>query len=439
MSKIGIIIEREYLNRVKKKSFLVMTILGPIIFAAIVLVPAWLATRDAKVNVVQVLDESGYFNQKFESKPSLKYKYLPTHDLEKAKLDFLTSEDDILLHIAPFKIDENPQVLLFSKSTPGLEVELAIRKTIENVVKDTRLKNMGVDPEILNKIGPKVDINTRILDASGEKDTNSAVATILGYVGGFLIYIFIFVYGSHVMNGVIEEKTNRIVEVIISSVKPFQLMMGKVIGIALVGLTQFLLWGVLTYGITTIGGSLILKNTTSVERSTEIALKETGSEDIEKINEGNVMGKILKGISSVNIPWLLFSFLFYFLGGYLIYSALFAAIGAAVDNQSDAQQFMLPITAPVIFSIAMAGFVIKDPDSTLSLWLSLIPFTSPIIMMIRMPFEPPVWQVLSSMAALVLGFLGTIWVAGRIYRVGILMYGKKVNYRELSKWLFYKS
>jgi ABC-2 type transport system permease protein len=244
------------------------------------------------------------------------------------------------------------------------------------------------------------------------------------------------------MNGVIEEKTSRIIEVIISSVKPFELMMGKVIGIALVGLTQFLLWGILTYGITTAGGMVLAtKSDNNTQMLTEMAATDDGNAQVEvakEVNSGNKIDKLLKGVGSINIPWLLFAFVFYFMGGYLIYSALFAAIGAAVDNQTDAQQFMLPITGPVIFSIAMASFVIKDPDSTLSFWLSVVPFTSPIIMMIRMPFEPPLWEVLISMAMLVLGFVGTIWMAGRIYRVGILMYGKKVTYKELSKWLFYK-
>lgn len=442
MSKISAIVEREYLNRVKKKSFVVMTILGPIIFAAIFLIPAWLATRDAKKSTVQVLDESSYFKNMFEEKPSLTYKYLDLTDIEKAKIDFLAGDDDILLYIKSFNIEDNPQVLLFAKSTPGLEIELGIKKTIEGVIKDKRIKNLGLDPAEIKKLSPNAEIATRILDASGEKDASSAVATILGYIGGFMIYIFIFLYGSHVMNGVIEEKTSRIIEVIISSVKPFELMMGKVIGIALVGLTQFLLWGILTYGITTIGSMVLAtKSDNNTQMLTAMAATNAGNAQVEvakEVNSGNKIDKLLKGVGSINIPWLLFAFVFYFLGGYLLYSALFAAIGAAVDNQTDAQQFMLPITGPVIFSIAMASFVIKDPDSTLSFWLSVVPFTSPIIMMIRMPFEPPLWEVLVSMAMLVLGFIGTIWMAGRIYRVGILMYGKKVTYKELSKWLFYK-
>ncbi len=285
----------------------------------------------------------------------------------------------------------------------------------------------------MEKIKPDVDIKTTVLNDEGEKEGSSAAATIVGFGAGFLIYIFIFLYGSQVMTGVMEEKTNRVVEVIISSVRPFELMLGKIVGVAMVGLAQFLLWMILSYGITTVAGAVMMKQSDS-KPAIEISGNPEASKEMKK-----KMGKsgILKELQNVNLVSVVMYFMFYFLGGYLLYSAMFAAVGAAVDNQQDAQQFMLPITIPIIGAIVMAQFIIKDPNSNLAFWMSVIPFTSPIIMMIRIPFEPPFWQILLSMVSLILGFLGTTWMAGKIYRVGILMYGKKVSYKELWKWMRY--
>ncbi len=415
-----------------------MTVLGPLLFAAITIIPIWLALRSAKTNKVVVLDESGLFSGKFEDKKSVKYRFIKGTLFDR-KVEFLESEDDILLYIPPFDLKDPLPVQLFSKANPSLELESGISKTLEKEIKNLKMKALNIDPGTVEKLKSEVDIRTILLNESGEQEGSSAAATIAGFAASFLIYIFIFMYGSIVMRGVIEEKTNRIVEVIISTVKPFDLMMGKVLGVAFVGLTQFMLWIVLTWAITAGATAFLVDSKSMVEQSKEM-MEQTGvNQDVKEKAPSNMkVAKLLDTVNTLNIPLILGCFLFYFLGGYLIYSALFAAVGAAVDNETDSQQFILPVTIPMILSMVLAQFFISNPDSSMAFWLSVFPLTSPVVMMIRLPFNPPVWEILLSMLLLVLGFMGTIWVAARIYRVGILMHGKKVTYKELSKWLFYK-
>lgn len=433
MNKIALIIEREYLSRVRKKSFIIMTLVGPLLFAGITIIPAWLAMRNSTQTTVYVLDKSGLFANKLRSNEETVYVPVKGDEsTEKQKLK-KAGEHHMLLVIGPTNGAEEPEVQFFGESNPGLDLVESVEGKIANELKTIQLKQAGIDPGLVEKIKPKIDIQTRVLSEEGEKQGSSVAATVVGYVSGFLIYIFIFVYGSQVMMGVMEEKTSRVVEVIISSVKPFQLMMGKIIGIALVVLTQFTLWMVLSYAVTTVTAPLLGTNADKGD----VIEKVAEARQAQKRDKKPGKLAIMKELSTINVGYILGCFLVYFLGGYLLYSALFAAIGSAVETQQDAQQFMLPITIPIILSIAFASLVIKEPNSALSFWLSMIPFTSPIIMMIRVPFEPPVWQVLLSMTLLVLGFLGTTWLAGKIYRVGILMYGKKVTYKELWKWMRY--
>ena len=276
---------------------------------------------------------------------------------------------------------------------------------------------------------------------AGEKSSNGIVTTIISGFCAVLIYISVLIYGTQVMRGVMEEKTSRIVEVIISSVKPFQLMMGKIIGVALVGLTQFMLWIVLTAGLFTIGTKLIgqpKEKATSAMDSRMGGMPGQADVQQKMANGNNPVADVMKAIDTLNIPLIIGCFLFYFLGGYLLYSALFGAVGAAVDSETETQQFMFPIMMPIIAAIAFAQIAVRDPDGPLAVWTSMIPFTSPVVMMVRIPFGVPGWQLAVSMGLLVLGFIGTTWLAARIYRVGILMYGKKTSFRELSKWVFYK-
>lgn len=289
---------------------------------------------------------------------------------------------------------------------------------------------------MLETLDAHVDISTINLSGEGEKESSSIGATAIGYISSFLIYIFIFIYGAQCMRGVIEEKTSRIIEVVISSVRPFQLMMGKVIGIAGVGLTQFLLWIILSFAvISAIGGVMgaeaMNPRTAQVEQMEAMNIPQ--DENMNEIQE-DVFSKATAAIGSINIPLVIVSFLFFFLSGYLLYGALFAAIGSAVDSDADAQQFMLPVTIPLIMSIIALSAVLNDPNGTMAFWLSIIPFTSPVIMMMRVPFGVPAWELGLSMALMVGGFVFTIWLASRIYRVGILMHGTKVNYKILAKW-----
>lgn len=433
MNKILLIIEREFLSRVKKKSFLIMTVLGPILFAGITIIPTWLAMRDSTQTTVSVLDKSGLFAKRLKSNKETVFVSIDGSE-DKAKQKLMDAgEHQMLLVIGETNGSSTPDIRIFSESNPSLDLVHSIEGQINSELKNVQLKSSGIDPALVEKIKPEVDIKTTVLNDEGEKEGSSAAATIVGFGAGFLIYIFIFLYGSQVMTGVMEEKTNRVVEVIISSVRPFELMLGKIVGVAMVGLAQFLLWMILSYGITTVAGT-IMASQTSKQQTIEVAGDPEASKEMKK-----KMGKsgILKELQNVNLVSVVMYFMFYFLGGYLLYSAMFAAVGAAVDNQQDAQQFMLPITIPIIGAIVMAQFIIKDPNSNLAFWMSVIPFTSPIIMMIRIPFEPPFWQILLSMVSLILGFLGTTWMAGKIYRVGILMYGKKVSYKELWKWMRY--
>lgn len=456
MKKIFLIIRREYLTRVKKKSFLVMTILGPLLMAGIMIVPLYIATRTNESKTIAVIDETGFFSGKFKDDDNLHFHYLVS-DLASAKSSFKKSGDYALLYIPKTELSVPSQAVLYAESQVNMNVRSYVKNVMTKQIEQLKLeaKIRDIQPEgnaklttddILRSIQATVDITTIKLGEEGKEEKSyPEVSMILGMFGGILIYFFIFLFGSQVMRGVIEEKTNRIVEVIISSVKPFQLMMGKIVGIGAVGLTQFMLWVVLTtvivVGVTSsFSSKLPAKQTAgqmfqapSVNDAVNNTAMVTGQDQAK--NEG--VSEILDRINSIDFPIMIGTFLFYFLFGYLLYAALFAAIGSAVDSEADIQQFMLPITVPLILSIILAQYVIQEPQGVLSFWLSIIPLTSPVIMMVRIPFGVPYGEVLLSMTLMILGFLGTTWLAGKIYRTGILMYGKKVNYREIGKWLKY--
>jgi ABC-2 type transport system permease protein len=395
---------------------------------------------------ILVIDDSFLFNERMTDTDKIHF-FFPTEGLDSAKAQVLASDDfDAVLYIHEKIMSTPTGIQLIYDKQPGINVIRYIENTIENDIEKFKLAKSGIDQATIEAAKTNVKLVTTKLDEVGEESkSNTELSMIVGMFSGILIYMFIFLYGVQVMRGVIEEKTSRIIEVIISSVKPFQLMMGKIIGIALVGLTQFLLWIVLSTTLISGGKALVTdyfaeqKSATSIEEamSGSKALVPQSEEVAEQqLNEAAV-NQLFDSINLIDFPIILGSFLFYFLGGYLIYSALFAAVGSAVDNEADTQQFMLPITLPIIFSFVMAQVVINNPESPMSFWLSMIPFTSPIIMMVRIPFGVPYWELALSMTLLVLGFIGTTWLAGRIYRTGILMYGKKISYKELWKWLRY--
>ncbi len=410
-----------------------MSIVGPVLLGLLMIVPIWLATMDNETKTVQVLDESGFFAGKLESTTEHQF-IMVSGSLEETKSAFMKSDEDALLYIPRFDL-ENPQgIKLYAPSNPSLEMQTDLQKMLRAKIEAQRFKQSGIDKDLLENIKTPVSIATVNLTEEGETNTNSAVSTAIGLIGAVLIYFFIFLYGVQIMRGVIEEKTNRIVEVIISSVKPFQLMMGKIIGIALVGLTQLLIWVVLSLAIST-----FVSKKFEVDRFSDAQIEKTMATTTD-VKQAEEMNKIMSSLDTIPIVSILATFLFYFLGGYLLYGALFGAVGAAVDNETDTQQFMLPLTIPLILSFVIAqSVVMKDPNGSLAFWLSIVPFTSPIIMMVRMPFGVPAWELFLSMGLLILGFIFTTWLAARIYRVGILMYGKKPSYAELSKWLFYRT
>jgi ABC-2 type transport system permease protein len=442
MSKIWLIAQREYLTRVRKKSFLIMSLLGPLLTAGIFAVPVLIATLSDKDKVVAVADAGGLFADKLpEAQNDITFKRVSA-DLPTAKAEFNKAKYDALLYVPKLDIANPNGFQVFSRKGLGMSLQRDIERSVENAVEAQRLKNAGLDQAVLNTMKADVDLKTINLSDDGERSSSTGVSTGVAYACGFLIYMFIFIYGIQIMRGVMEEKTNRIVEVVISSVKPFQLMMGKVLGIAGVGFTQLALWVVLSFGITSaIAGSIspdkIVQN--RVERVNAAAGATATVQAKSTKSEGNEIVKAFKE-ADLNLGLIVGCFLFYFLGGYLFYGALFGAIGSAVDSETDTQQFMMPVTMPLVLTFVVAQATLTtNPNGQVAFWMSMIPFTSPIAMMMRLPFGGvPMWQLGLSMLLLIAGFLGTIWLAGRIYRVGILMYGKKVTYGELSKWLFYK-
>ncbi|RLD40245.1 MAG: ABC transporter permease [Bacteroidetes bacterium] len=431
MNKIILILQREYLTRVKKKSFIIMTILGPILMAAMIILPTYIADwSESTEKRVAVLDETGWFLEKFKEQDNISF-YHVYEGLELEKDGALYERGDMLLYIPLPELNVPVNAQLFSTKQPGLSVTAYIKSVMRQEVENRKLLASGIDPELIKAAKAKINLATIRVDEEGiETKSNTEVEVGLAIFAGIMIYFFIFMFGVQVLKGVMEEKSSRIVEVIISSVKPFQLMMGKIIGIALVGLTQFLLWIVLTgifllifqFGFMGDGGLDLLNQQNQL-------MQQSGEAGMDKFM---LITEVLDG---TNFTVMIFGFLFYFLGGYLLYASLFAAIGGAVDQDADTQQFMMPVSIPLIFSIAMSGVIINQPDGALSVWLSMIPFTSPIIMMMRIPFGVPLWQLWTSMALLILGFIGSTWIAGKIYRTGILMYGKKVGYLEIWKWI----
>lgn len=443
MKKTGLIVKREYLTRVRKKSFIIMTILGPLLMAALFIIPAHISQQTDQEKTIGIVDETGVFQDKFLNTDNLSFKILHS-DIRNAKTIFSGSNLYAILYIPKDKLSNSSSCILYSNRQINIFIKEYIKNIIKKEVEGIKLKASGIDEELLKSIKTSVDLSTIKIDKEGKEEvSNTELSMAIGFIAGFIIYIFIFMYGAMVMRGFIEEKSNRIVEILISSVKPFQLMIGKIIGIALVGLTQFMLWIFFTFAIvgiyqTSFSKSNTFKNQQTIVNNQNLNINSTINIENDNLDSSEV-GQILSALNSLNYSKLIFSFLFYFIGGYLLYAAMFAAIGAAVDNEADTQQFILPITIPLIFSLLMAQFIINNPDGPIAFWLSIIPLTSPIIMMIRIPFGVPLIELVSSMILLILGFLFSTWIAAKIFRTGILMYGKKINYKEIWKWLKYKN
>ncbi len=431
MNKIFLIIAREYITRVRKKSFIIMSIIGPMLFGLMFVIPVWLASREGENKVIEILDESGYFQDKFNSEGSVIFKYL-NNSIDEAKETLSSNEYYGLLHIPKLDLEKPDNITFYAEKNPSIEIQGLIERMLRNEIEDIKMDQSGIDKIQLEKIKTPIDLNVINITETGEKEGDVIVATITGYIASLLIYMFIFMYGIQTMRSIIEEKSSRIVEVIISSVKPFQLMMGKIIGVGAVGLTQFLIWIVLTVII--YQGVLSYYSIDAVPSTQTEMMQNPQSAELQK-----QLPEVFSKIDTINFPLLLGSFMFFFIGAYFFYGALFAAVGSAVDSDADAQQFQLPVTLPLILSIILLSAILRDPHGSLAFWASMIPFTSPVVMMMRIPFDPPGWQIALSMVLLVIGFIFTTWLAGRIYRVGILMHGAKVNYKIMAKWFMMRN
>jgi ABC-2 type transport system permease protein len=438
MDKVILIIKREYFSRVKKKSFLVLTIVGPILFALLMLAPTLIMLLPDEERQIAVLDKPGLLSG-HKGNDDILFKYVNPETYSLDDFKNLIRDDEGLyagLYVPtgeswdPDYIASN--VVFFSRQDISLQVDNYVSDLLQNNITNHKLKALGVDPDVISGSKTMVQIRTIDVSKADETVTHAGPKMVVGLVSGFILYFFIFIYGSMVMRSVIEEKTNRIVEVIISSVKPFQLLLGKIFGVALVGLTQFGIWVVLTLLLVVGVSMFIIPSLMDPEKISVMG----GMPSDDGLSQAILSGIDYAGL--INFPLIVTCFVFFFLFGYVLYGALLAAVGSAVDSETDAQQFVLPVSIPLILSIVVLMRVINDPGSQLVKVMSHIPFTSPVLMMARLPFGVSPFELAMSMLILVATTVFTVWIAARIYRTGILMYGKKPTFKELFKWLFYQ-
>ncbi|MFT5752356.1 MAG: ABC-2 type transport system permease protein [Flavobacteriales bacterium] len=433
MSVLSLIIKREYIARVRNKSFLIMTFLSPMILVGMVLLISYLTQLNShEKRTIVLVDDSGLFGNAFVDTEDTGYLMLTDQGLEAAKIVAKNEEYYGLIHIPKREGNLLEGVTFYGNETPSFGLVESIEKRVEKKLENLNLLNQGVDLVVLET--SKTNINLNIENFSGEKSSKMSNWIKAGFGGaaGYLLMMFIIIYGNMVMRSVIEEKTNRIIEVIISSVKPFQLMMGKILGTTLAGITQFGIWVILGTVLLTIA-SLVF----GIDPSAASGGAMSG-EAQAIANDPDMAAQFITEVGKLPLMQLVFGFLIYFIGGYFLYSSIYAAIGAAVDNETDTQQFMLPIIMPLMLAIYVGFFaVIDNPHGTVATIFSIIPLTSPIVMLMRIPFEVPMWQLALSITLLIGSFIFTVWFAAKIYRVGILMYGKKPTYREIFKWLKY--
>lgn len=417
MGKINLIIRQEYKNRVAKKSFLLLTFLMPILFVLLMLVPLWLSSiEDDKEQKIAVVDWSGKYASCFVNEGHYVFEVI-NEPLDTLKTDAKRAYYEAIIVISGDLRLPNSSVTIYSENQVNADLKLWVQNVLEDKLQTDKLLSYDIPDiqEIIKNSKTEITVATVKWNNDGSENVSSSeMALIVGMAATLLIYMFIFVYGAQVMNSVVQEKVNRIVEVMICSVKPFEMMMGKIISIALVGLTQFAIWIILTIALFLIFGQPM-----------ESSAMETATNP----------NTIYALVSSINWVEMLIYFVIYFIGGYLLYASIFAAIGSAVDNETDTQQFTLPITIPILFAMYAAIYSAQNPDGPLAFWCSMIPFTSPIVMMVRLPFGVPFWEKIISIFLLVISFVATTWLSAKIYRTGILMYGKKTSWKTLWTWL----
>lgn len=430
MSKIGLIIGREYFTRVRKKSFLITTILVPLVimgfYAAIIAIAVKGGTDKQSIAVI---DNAGLFSDSIASRSSNTSFRLVKNETEESFIAKYKAQGyKAFLYVPKFNLDDPSGFVLHSASSASLTTTSSAEKALNEAIQNKRLKAQGIDPALYKNIAADVTIENTIDTKEGGKKSNAAVAYGVSFACGMLIYLMMIIYGTQVMRGVTEEKTNRIAEVMVSSVKPFELMMGKIVGIGAVGLTQFAIWIILIVGMQMIVPLIF----PGVAEQLNAASSATG--------KGSAIATVAQGLASLPLLKIGLSFLFYFLGGYLTYASLFAAVGSVVsEDQQEAQQLMFPILMPIILGFVIMMQAVNEPNSSLAIFGSLFPLTSPIVMMGRITYDIPIWQMGLSMLLLIGCFIFFTWITGKIYRTGILMYGKKPGWKEMMKWAFKKS
>ena len=439
MSNISIIIQREFNERVRKQSFIITTLLMPVLMIALMASPALImqySRGDEKV--IAVVDDSGLVAPKLENSEEIAFE---TTDLSTEEARKQLTDKFGVLYIGSDILENASNVKLYANSSSSLSLESAITGQIEHILEAEKLKAYNIEnlSKILDEVKTKVNMQTFRNDKSQEEDTqaqSSMVATGVGYVLGFILYMFLLIYGSMVMQSVIEEKNNRVLEVMVSSVRPFDLMMGKILGVASVAVVQVLIWGVLIVGV----GFLIVSNLLPADVMEAAKAMQQGMPAGGSMVDINpeMLQAVAAMMDIAYIVKIFASLVLFVFGGFLLYAAMFAAVGSAVDNVQDASQLQMPITLPIILALLMMFVVIRDPNSQLAFWFSIIPFTSPIVMMARIPYDIPLWEIVLSLAVLYASFIGMVWFAAKIYRVGIFMYGKKPSLKELFKWVRYK-
>ena len=435
MKHLGLIITREYLNKIRNKSFVVMTFLSPLLMAFLISAVAYLSNvNNDAIRDIKVLDHSGWFVEQFDNRDQLRFEILPDMDLAQAKTLAQATESYGLLYIP--KVDSirdlGDQIKFYSQDTPSLGVTVGIERMLQRHANALALEENGMDASAIQSLYFNVSTQLETFQGQETSKLGSGLKLVFGGAAGYLLFMFIIIYGNMIMRSVIEEKTSRIIEVIISSVKPRALMLGKIFGTTLAGLTQFGIW-VILLGVFSVLASGFL----GVEIGSGLSVAE-GAAQLGDNDAQEMAVMVMREIWQLPLTNLVVMFFLYFIGGYLLYASLYAAIGAAVDSETDTQQFLLPILMPLIIAVYVGVFtVIDDPHGTVSQVFSFIPLTSPVVMLMRIPFGVPLWQQIVSVALLFTTFMGTVWFAAKIYRVGILMYGKKPNYKELMKWLKY--
>ncbi len=444
MKKIRLIIGREIKSKLRNKTFLIMTVLAPLLITGFLAFIIQLSQSDNTNQQVMVIDDSKLFKDKLTGNDyiSLSYSNLK---LEDAVEQFTDKGYSCLLWISPNIIQGGSGATkLYFRKSPGFAFQTFIKDQMEKIIYENKLKSNNIDPNIISNSKQVVKLILEKVDDKGKPEEQTSFGTF-GFLTGALMFMFILMYGMMVFRSVMEEKTNRIVEVIISSVKPFQLMLGKILGVAILGLIQFLIMGIITFILTTVLSTIFLKDISGqlkVFKQQQELVKLQGSNanfsQLEKFDDKLEVFDLLEKIEKINFFEVFICFILYFLGGYLFYSSIMAAIGSAVDSESDSQQFITPVTLPLMIGYLISMKTILEPDSSLVFWASIIPFTSPIVMMSRITNGVPLWELFFSLTALFASFFVTTWLAAKIYRTGILMYGKKTSWKEIGKWLFYK-